>query len=66
MGFVILFSICILNRIRDEEAGDIPVAFVMMKPGAEASESSIIDFVAKEVRISICNPKNLYNVGCKL
>ncbi|KAM0070199.1 putative AMP-dependent synthetase/ligase, AMP-binding, AMP-binding enzyme domain, ANL [Helianthus debilis subsp. tardiflorus] len=38
-----------VTGIRDEEAGEIPVAFVVMKPGAEASESSIIDFVAKEV-----------------
>ncbi|KAI3703550.1 hypothetical protein L1987_73703 [Smallanthus sonchifolius] len=34
---------------RDEEAGEVPVGFVVMRPGAEASESSIIDFVAKQV-----------------
>nr|XP_043629082.1 4-coumarate--CoA ligase-like 6 [Erigeron canadensis] len=34
---------------RDEEAGEVPVAFVMTKPGAEVSESSIIKFVAKQV-----------------
>ncbi|KAI3692195.1 hypothetical protein L6452_32006 [Arctium lappa] len=34
---------------RDEEAGEVPVAFVVMRPGAEVSESSIIDFVAKQV-----------------
>ncbi|KAI7730612.1 hypothetical protein M8C21_009107, partial [Ambrosia artemisiifolia] len=34
-----------VTGVRDEDAGEIPVAFVVMKPGAEASESSIIDFV---------------------
>nr|GEV70724.1 4-coumarate--CoA ligase-like 6 [Tanacetum cinerariifolium] len=34
---------------RDEEAGEVPVAFVTRRPGAEVSESSIIDFVAKQV-----------------
>ncbi|KAL8209963.1 hypothetical protein R6Q57_006695 [Mikania cordata] len=38
-----------VTGIRDEEAGEVPVAFVVMRPGAEASESSIIDFVAKQV-----------------
>ncbi|KAL7596373.1 hypothetical protein Lser_V15G29954 [Lactuca serriola] len=34
---------------RDEEAGEVPVAFVVRKPGFEVNESSIIDFVAKQV-----------------
>ncbi|PWA60667.1 4-coumarate--CoA ligase-like 3 [Artemisia annua] len=34
---------------RDEEAGEVPVAFVTRRPGAEVSESSIIEFVAKQV-----------------
>ncbi|XP_024997059.1 4-coumarate--CoA ligase-like 6 [Cynara cardunculus var. scolymus] len=34
---------------RDEEAGEVPVAFVVVRPGAEVSESGIIDFVAKQV-----------------
>ncbi|KVH91651.1 AMP-binding, conserved site-containing protein [Cynara cardunculus var. scolymus] len=33
----------------DEEAGEVPVAFVVVRPGAEVSESGIIDFVAKQV-----------------
>nr|QQH14890.1 4-coumarate-CoA ligase-like 6 [Cirsium japonicum] len=33
----------------DEKAGEVPVAFVVMRPGAEVSESGIIDFVAKQV-----------------
>ncbi|KAK1417768.1 hypothetical protein QVD17_26902 [Tagetes erecta] len=38
-----------VTGVRDEEAGEIPVGFVVMRPGAKASESSIIDFVAKQV-----------------
>ncbi|KAF5815632.1 putative AMP-dependent synthetase/ligase, AMP-binding enzyme domain-containing protein [Helianthus annuus] len=38
-----------VTGVRDDEAGEVPVAFVVLKPGAEASESSIIDFVAKQV-----------------
>ncbi|KAJ9537344.1 hypothetical protein OSB04_030077 [Centaurea solstitialis] len=34
---------------RDEEAGEVPVAFVVTRPGAEISELGIIDFVAKQV-----------------
>ncbi|KAL4565134.1 hypothetical protein LXL04_029219 [Taraxacum kok-saghyz] len=34
---------------RDEEAGEVPVAFVVRRPGFEVAESSIIDFVAKQV-----------------
>ncbi|XP_076948906.1 4-coumarate--CoA ligase-like 6 [Bidens hawaiensis] len=38
-----------VTGVKDEEAGEVPVAFVVMKPGAKAFESSIIDFVAKQV-----------------
>ncbi|KAI3690194.1 hypothetical protein L2E82_48169 [Cichorium intybus] len=34
---------------RDEEAGEVPVAFVVRRPGFEVAESAIIDFVAKQV-----------------
>lgn len=50
---------CLSNSFRDEEAGEIPVGFVVMRPGAEASESSIIDFVAIQVRMIIFNPNSL-------
>ena len=33
----------------DEEAGEIPMAFIVKKPEAEISQSEIIDFVAKQV-----------------
>lgn len=33
----------------DEEAGQIPMAFVVRKPGSNISESRIMDFIAKQV-----------------
>ncbi len=35
--------------VQDEEAGELPKAFVALKPGAEATESDIIDFVKQTV-----------------
>ncbi|KAH6760898.1 AMP-dependent synthetase and ligase family protein [Perilla frutescens var. hirtella] len=34
---------------RDEEAGEIPVAFVVPKQGSRVSEASLMDYVAKQV-----------------
>lgn len=34
---------------RDEEAGEIPVAYVVRKQGIELSEADVMDFVAKQV-----------------
>lgn len=33
----------------DEEAGEVPMAFIVKKPKAEISQSEIIDFVSKQV-----------------
>ncbi|KAL9239357.1 hypothetical protein vseg_013689 [Gypsophila vaccaria] len=33
----------------DEEAGEIPMAFVVRKPGSHISESQVMDYVAKQV-----------------
>ncbi|KAK3439789.1 hypothetical protein EUGRSUZ_B00137 [Eucalyptus grandis] len=33
----------------DEEAGQIPVAFVVRKPGSNITESQVMDFIAKQV-----------------
>jgi len=33
----------------DEEAGEVPVGYVVLKPGAEPSEEDIIEFVAGKV-----------------
>lgn len=35
---------------RDEEAGEIPVAFVVRKDGSALSEAAVIDFVSKQVK----------------
>lgn len=51
----------------DEEAGQIPMAFVVRKPGSNVTEAQVIDFIAKQVapykkvrRVSFINsiPKN--------
>ena len=35
--------------VPDEEAGEIPTAFIALKPGAEATATDIQEFVAGEV-----------------
>ncbi|KAG2301030.1 hypothetical protein Bca52824_029681 [Brassica carinata] len=51
----------------DEDAGEIPMAFIVRKPGSNLNESQVIDFVAKQVapykkvrRVAFINaiPKN--------
>ncbi|KAJ0238238.1 4-coumarate--CoA ligase-like 9 [Hirschfeldia incana] len=51
----------------DEDAGEIPMAFIVRKPGSSLSEAEVIDFVAKQVapykkvrRVAFINaiPKN--------
>ncbi|MBA0581052.1 hypothetical protein Godav_019859 [Gossypium davidsonii] len=37
------------NRYPDEEAGQVPVAFVVRQPGSNIVGSEIKDFVAKQV-----------------
>lgn len=37
-------------RFPDEEAGQIPMAFVARKPGSDLDEAGVIEFVAKQVR----------------
>lgn len=37
------------RRAYDEEAGEIPVAFVVRKHGSEISQAALIDYVAKQV-----------------
>jgi 4-coumarate--CoA ligase len=39
-------------RMKDELAGEIPVAFIVQIEGSDISESEIKQFVAKEVRYS--------------
>ncbi|CAL9002132.1 unnamed protein product [Prunus brigantina] len=33
----------------DEEAGQIPMAYVVRKPGSNINEAAVMDFVAKQV-----------------
>lgn len=36
-------------RAKDEEAGEVPMAFVLKKQGSMLSEAAVIDYVAKQV-----------------
>jgi 4-coumarate--CoA ligase len=40
---------CAVIGVPDEEAGELPKAFIVLKPGAEATAADISDFVAGEV-----------------
>lgn len=42
------------GRYPDEEAGQIPMAFVVRKPGSNINADEVMDFVAKQVCICIC------------
>lgn len=37
------------SRAKDEEAGEIPVAFIVRKEGSSVSEEALMDYVAKQV-----------------
>lgn len=39
------------SRAKDEEAGEIPVAFIVRKEGSPVSEAALMDYVAKQVII---------------
>jgi acyl-CoA synthetase (AMP-forming)/AMP-acid ligase II len=36
-------------RLPDEEAGEVPAAYVVLRPGAEASAEEIIEFIDGQV-----------------
>lgn len=40
-------------RVEDEEAGQIPMAYVVRAAGSELSEADIIEYVARQVSLSI-------------
>jgi len=40
------------NRYPDEDAGQIPLAFVIRQPHSSMGEAEIINFVAKQVLFS--------------
>lgn len=49
---VIHFIVIRFFRARDEEAGEIPVAFVVKRDGCAVSQTDVIDFVSKQVIVS--------------
>ena len=36
-------------RAKDEECGEIPVAFVVKKPGSALTQKDVVDYVAQQV-----------------
>lgn len=45
-----LFSWFMYIRFPDKEAGQVPMAYVVKKPGTAITESQVMDFIAKQVR----------------
>lgn len=45
-----------LSSAKDEEAGEIPVAFVVPKDGTSLSQPALLDYVAKQVYFSLMFP----------
>ena len=48
MAFGVLKLCVLLSRYPDEEAGQIPMAYVVRKPGSNINEDRIIDYIAKQ------------------
>lgn len=48
---IILLSLFVLSEIRypDEEAGQIPMAFIVRKPESNITAAQVMDFIAKQV-----------------
>lgn len=40
-------------RFPDKEAGQVPMAYVVKKPGTAITESQVMDFIAKQVKQTI-------------
>jgi len=45
----LLYELC---RYPDEDVGQLPMAFIVRKPGSKLTEQQVMDHVAKQVRIS--------------
>lgn len=48
----ILF-VCVNNRMKDEAAGEVPVAFVVKSNGSVISEDEIKQFISKQVKLLV-------------
>jgi hypothetical protein len=46
---LVAFIFLIQYRAKDEEAGEIPVAFVVRKSGTALSSAQVMEYVAKQV-----------------
>jgi hypothetical protein len=44
-----ILVLCALFRYPDEDAGQLPMAFIVMKPGSNISKQQVMDYVAKHV-----------------
>ncbi|KAL5991111.1 hypothetical protein ACLOJK_012017 [Asimina triloba] len=49
VGLIVGIIITRNDRFPDEEAGQIPMAFVVRKPGSNLNDLQVMDFVAKQV-----------------
>lgn len=48
---------CDNYRYPQEDVGQIPMAFVVRQPGSNLSEWQVMDYVAKQVYVSVMNMK---------
>lgn len=52
------------SRYPNEEAGQIPMAYVVRRPGSTISESQIIDAIAKQVHLQMNKTKTILHDHC--
>jgi len=55
-----LISLRMINRYPDDEAGEVPMAFVVRQPQSSLGATEVIDFVAKQVLFSLLHCFLLY------
>lgn len=44
-----MFLLCVPFRYPDEEAGELPMAFIVRQPGSNITKEQVMDYVAKQV-----------------